>query len=63
MADCKKCPFYDVEYDRKKSGLDDIIVEGEEHKEHHYCPMHDKHIDDYFIHGKKCEYEVKKQTP
>lgn len=56
MADCKKCPFYDSEYDSMKNKMNDVIIEGEEHKEHHYCIMYENHIDDYFIHGEKCEY-------
>jgi hypothetical protein len=59
MANCNKCPFYDAEYDRIKSGLDDVIIEGEEHEEHHFCIMHKEHIDDYFVHGKKCPHDVK----
>ncbi len=58
MADCKKCPFYDEDYDSMKNRMNDVIIEGEEYEEHHFCMMHDNHIDDYFIHGKKCEYEV-----
>lgn len=58
MANCKKCPFYDEEYDSMKIRMNDVIIEGEENEEHHFCVMHENHIDDYFVHGKKCEYEV-----
>jgi hypothetical protein len=58
MANCKKCPFYASEYDELRQSGNDTIIEDQEHKEHHFCIMHDDHIDDYFIHGKKCEYEV-----
>jgi hypothetical protein len=58
MANCKKCPFYDSEYDELRQSGNDTIIEGQEHKEHHFCIMHEGHIDDYFIHKKKCEYEV-----
>ena len=55
MADCEKCPFYNAEFEEIRKLTDDTIIEDEEH---HFCIMHDDHIDDYFIHGKKCEYEV-----
>lgn len=62
MADCKNCPFYDSEYDSMKNRLEDVIIEGQEHEEHHFCMMHDTNIDDYFIHNKKCEFDQNQQV-
>ena len=59
MAYCKKCPFYNAEFDEIRNLTNDVIIEGHEYEEHHYCIMYDDHIDDYFIHGKKCEHEPK----
>ena len=61
MADCKNCIFYDEDYDFMKNKMNDVIIEGEEPEEHHFCMMHEGHIDDYFVHKKKCEYEVSKK--
>lgn len=58
MADCKNCPFYDEDYDSMKNRMNDVIIEGEEYEEHHFCIMYESHIDEYFVHGKKCEHEV-----
>lgn len=62
MAGCRNCPFYDAEYDSMKNELNDVIIEGQEYKEHHYCIMYDNHIDDFFIGEKQCEFE-QAETP
>ena len=58
MANCKNCFLYDEDYNLMKNKMNDVIIEGEEHEEHYFCIMHDDPIDDYFIHKKKCEFEV-----
>ena len=59
MEYCKKCIFYDKDYDELLQSGDDILLAGEEQKEKHYCRLYDKHIDDDIVSGKKeCEYHA-----
>lgn len=63
MADCSKCLLYDEFYDSIKNETDDVTIEGEQNKVHYYCVMYDEHIDDYFVHGKKCKHYLSEKTP
>lgn len=57
MANCKKCIFYNIDYEKLKNGTNDVIRDDEELTDHHYCRIHEEHIDGYFLHGKMCKYE------
>lgn len=37
MKQCEKCAWYEKEYDELISSGDDVIIEGEEPVEKHYC--------------------------
>ena len=57
MEYCKKCIFYDKEYDELRQNGDDTIIIGEEQEEKHYCRMYDSGIDEDIVKGKKkCDY-------
>ncbi len=59
MEYCKKCIFYDKDYDELRQSGDDVIIIGEGQEEKHYCRMYDNNIDEDIVNGKKkCEYHT-----
>lgn len=59
MENCKKCPFYDSEYDELLQSGEDVLVIGQEGVEKHYCRMYDHPIDPDITNGKKiCKFYI-----
>ena len=60
MEYCKKCFFYNAEYDESVQQYDDTL-KLHNANEKHYCPMYDSHIPTDIINGKKkCEFHIEK---
>lgn len=61
MKQCKQCIFYDKEYDILRQSGDDIIIEGQDEVEKHFCRQCDKAIDNEIILDNKiCERCISK---
>ena len=59
MEYCKKCIFYDKEYDEMRQSGDDVVIVGKDQKEKHYCRMYDTAIPEKIVDGKaECEYHA-----
>ena len=59
MEYCKRCIFYDKDYDEMLQSGDDVIIKGESEEEKHYCRMYESNIDDRIVKGKKkCQYHA-----
>ena len=60
MENCKRCIFYDKEYDELKQSWDDKVIIGQEQQTKHYCRMYDDPINPDIYTGKTpCEYLLK----
>lgn len=61
MKQCRECIFYDAEYDELRQSGDDIIIDGQQSQEKHYCRLYDQGIDERIITDKvKCERRMTK---
>ena len=57
MKQCKKCIFYDEMFDMMHQS--DVVVEGEEQNEVHYCNLFRDGIPNLIINNqKKCEHFI-----
>ncbi|MDE6730614.1 MAG: hypothetical protein K2J71_07555, partial [Oscillospiraceae bacterium] len=63
MEQCKTCEFYDEDFDRMMIQHDDILIEGEEERERHYCSVWHDWVSASIFYGKeKCEKYWKKEN-
>lgn len=59
MAKCKTCLFYSEEYDEMKRRYNDVIVEGENTEDFHFCEAYTPIPDGVFETDKPCEQYLK----
>lgn len=63
MENCKKCVFYDAEFDKLRQSGDDIIFVGSKDTEKHYCRMYESCIAADILSGAaECEHHISKES-